>query len=338
MAKKQKRFEKEIPSVFSLFRGIEISDAEMDGVVVFEHGGVTIKSHLSENEKKNNKIDKDKIVNLYYGEVAKTINDEIKVKFTFKPNKFSKRLSQANDVDYYKEFHEKLNDNERVKEALKKNSEYIAFNLMNGRWLWRNKMIAESVKIVITNEKENEKIIIENALDIDNDIMLNENNEIVNNIERNNLKKLAEWIYNGFQTGNNVLKIEAILKVEKYINAYPSELFVPKKKKITSQMDFGKEYYKTPDTNKPALTAEKVWNAIRTYDVWYPEYDEIKEPISIEFKGGSLKFQDAFRNSKSDFRFVLNKFMNDMDLNDEEMLYFVGCLIRGGIIADEKEK
>ena len=337
MAKKIK-FEKEIPSVFSLLRGVEVSDAEIEGVEVFEHGGVTIKSHLTKEEKTQGVNNLEKVANLYYGQVAKTTKNEIKFNFNIKFNKFNDRLYQVNNVDYYNEFNKKVNiENEKIKEALEKNSRYIAYNLINGRWLWRNKFIAEKIKITIKNKETMEEITIDNVLDIENDIKLNEKNGIINEIDTDTLNKVSNWIFEGFKNGKTVLDVTAILKVEKYMNAYPSELFKPEKKKI-GKLEFGKEFYITPDTRKPALTFEKVWNALRTYDVWYTLYKEIPEPLSIEFKGGSLKFQEAFRDEKNDFRFVLNKFMNDMELTDEEMLYFIGCLLRGGIIADEKDK
>ena len=164
----------QIPSVFSLLRCIEASDAAIDGVKIFEHGGVTVKSHLSGDEVNNDVYDSNDAVNLFYGETAKTVSDKVSVKFSLKLNQFGKSLYQTNDVDFYKKFNKKISlENEEVKKAVKKISAYLAFNILNGRWLWRNKFIADKIKISIDDD-----ISLEDIVYIDNDIRLNENNEI----------------------------------------------------------------------------------------------------------------------------------------------------------------
>ena len=326
----------QIPSVFSLLRCVEVSDAVIDGVKIFEHGGVTVKSHLSNEEVNNDAYDANNATNLYYGEVAKTVTDKVTVTFSLKLNQFGKSLYQTNDVEFYKNFNEKISlKNERIEKAVKKISSYLAFNILNGRWLWRNKFIADKISISVDND-----IKLDDIIHIDNDIKLNENNEIVNDLsekEKEALNQLSNKIFEGFRNGETVLNIKAELNAREYMNFYPSEVFNPAPKKI-GQLKFSKEYYKTPDTHKPALTFEKVWNALRTFDVWYKDYENVKEPISIEFKGGNIKFQKLFRDNKSDFRFYLKKFMADEEMNENELLYFTACVIRGGIIADEKEE
>lgn len=325
----------QIPAIFSLLRCVETSDAIIDGVKIFEHGGVTVKSHLSNEEVNNDSYDVNNAMNLFYGEVAKTVSDKVSVKFSLKLNQFGKSLYQTNDINFYKEFNKKISlENEKIKEAVKKISNYLAFNILNGRWLWRNKLTADKISISIDD------INIEDIIHIDNDIKLNENNEIINDLsneEREILNRLSAKIFKGFQEGGRVLNIKAELNTREYMNFYPSEIFNPNPKKI-GQLTFSKEYYKTPDTNKPALTFEKVWNALRTFDVWYADYDKVKEPISIEFKGGNIKFQKLFRNNKNDFRLYLKKFMTDEEMKEDDLLYFTACIVRGGIIADEKAK
>ena len=326
----------QIPSVFSLIRGVEVSDAVIDGVKIFEHGGVTVKSHLSNEETNNDVYNVNNAMNLFYGEVAKTITDKVTVVFSLKLNQFGKSLYQTNDVEFYKSFNEKISlKNEKIEKAVKKISSYFAFNILSGRWLWRNKLTADKIGISVNNN-----VKLDDIIHFDNNIKLNENNEIINGLsekEKEMLNQLSDKIFKGFQNGETVLNIKAELNTREYMNFYPSEIYNPAPRKI-GKLTFSKEYYKTPDTHKPALTFEKVWNALRTFDVWYKDYENVKEPISIEFKGGNIKFQKLFRNSKDDFRIYLKKFMADEEMNENELLYFTACIIRGGIIADEKSE
>jgi len=331
----------EIPKVFSMQRLVELSDAEMDNVAIFEKGGRTVKSHLSLEEQKKLKEGEednlqDKIVNLYYGEVAKATDDEVIVSFDMKINHFENNLTQINDVNFYEIFKDKINtQNPDILNALKKISKYIAYNIMNGRWLWRNKAVADKITLDVDG------FILDNIMNIPNDIVLDKNNEIAVNLseeEKVFLDRLAEKIYNGWTNNGATFKVKAILKVSKNRNIYPSELFEPNPKKLNAKTDMkmSKTYFRTPE-GKPAITFEKVWNAIRTFDVWHLKYQEVKEPISIELKGGTLKFLQMFRNSKTDFRHFLLEYLSNNKLKEEDLLYMVSCIIRGGMLATEKE-
>ena len=83
-----------------------------------------------------------------------------------------------------------------------------------------------------------------------------------------------------------------------------------------------------------ALRDQKVSNALRTIDTWYPEYASFGRPIPVEPNGANLEYQRFFRNGRQASAFELVKKLNLLDPASLEGLFVTASLIRGGVFSE----
>jgi len=78
---------------------------------------------------------------------------------------------------------------------------------------------------------------------------------------------------------------------------------------------------------------------LRTLDTWYPEYEEIGEPIAVEPQGASLSMMRFLRakEHKRSSAFELFKRLNQIDPNSAEGMYCVASLMRGGVFGESEK-
>ena len=93
-----------------------------------------------------------------------------------------------------------------------------------------------------------------------------------------------------------LLKIEAYALVGKAQEVYPSEELVLDKGKG----DKSKILYQVNDV--AAMHSQKVGNALRTIDTWYPEFEDKQMAIAIEPYGAVTNLGKAYRTSKRETR------------------------------------
>jgi CRISPR-associated protein Csy3 len=118
---------------------------------------------------------------------------------------------------------------------------------------------------------------------------------------------------------------------------YPSQEFVGGSKSKDKDSK-GKVLYSVNDV--AALHSQKIGNAIRTIDTWYPECDELDiGPISVESYGSMTTISKAFRDpeSKKDFFTLFDKFALGQKIETEDELYVMAMLIRGGLFGKKKK-
>ncbi len=355
---------RKLPSVLSFLKSVDVTDCVIDGVKIIEKGTRTLQAQEG-GKKEGNKSSGDGVTALIVQEFCKALGDEVKFSFHMRVFPFNKeKLFQISleskdnkdkdsNIEFMKRFEEIIDyiKNTDKNELLRKNADYIAFNILNGRWLWRNRDLSDNITVRVFEEDEKEPLVEVNDVQyITKDIILDENNEIdyeKTGMSRNKLKvlsdKILEMMVDEGEDGRN-LYIEAVLEVVEGQNMFPSQLFNPIEETI-GESPVSRRFYKTitkDDENIPAISSEKLWNAIRTYDVWYNNYSVIKEPISIEFLGTNIKYQTSFRKSDEYFSTILfdatigNK--NFKDLSEEKCLFFTACLIRGGALTITKDK
>ena len=90
------------------------------------------------------------------------------------------------------------------------------------------------------------------------------------------------------------------------------------------------------DMGRAALRDQKIGNAIRTIDTWYPGY--AGEAIAIEPNGASLEFSTVFRDKKTDFKEYL-KLVDELTPGktfDPRAAFLIGLLIRGGVFSEKQ--
>ena len=212
-----------------------------------------------------------------------------------------------------------------------------ARNLANGRWLWRNRMVAS--RVTVTATAGDAEALRFDALGIP----LNRFEGYSADEERLALALLA-----GLQ-GTNHSGIEIEARVEMgfggSFEVYPSQNYLEEKSK-----GFARSLYclGTPQPKgdsgvrqmgQAALRDQKVANALRTFDTWYPSFDDVRRPIAIEPNGASLEAQSFYRpvnSAASAFRLMGR--LNEVDAASADGMFMLACLIRGGVYSGGKSK
>ena len=194
-----------------------------------------------------------------------------------------------------------------------------ANNIASGRFLWNNRVGAESIKILVKHKN--------------GDLEFNGYNYKLNQFEilplsEDNLNRLISIIQNGL-SGNTFeyLEIFAYAKLGFGQRVWPSQemiLNIPKgeKSKILFQLN-----------NCAGIHSEKIGNALRTIDTWYKESDN--DPIAVEPFGSVPTKGDAFRKSRIDFYTLLENWIKQKDITADEQHYIVAVLIRGGVFGEK---
>ena len=214
----------------------------------------------------------------------------------------------CNEPDFEKSIKNKVN---QFKEdtQVKMLADRYAYNIANGRFLWRNRVCAEKVEIHVNS-----------------DIVFNSYDFSLNNFDKNcddsDLKKLSNIFQQGLNGENDftLIKVIAYVKLGDGQHVFPSqEMNMKEKGKILFQLD-----------NCAAMHNVKIGNAIRTIDDWYKE---AKGPIAIEPFGSVTQRGQAYRKSKDDLYTLMINWVKDEKISDDAMNFVVANLIRGGVFS-----
>ncbi len=256
--------------------------------------------------------------------------DTLKVLFTLKILGNLETPSACNNADFAKSYHEAVRqyiDNEKFSELAKR----YASNIANARFLWRNRVGSEHVEVIVKvlNDGFNDHLFTFNAFDFS-----------LKNFECQNdeLARLAAYISKALsgELPFLLLEVTAYAKVGLAQEVYPSEELVLDKGKG----DKSKILY---DLNGiAAMHSQKIGNAIRCIDTWYPEYHGVGTgPIAAEPYGSVTNLGTAYRNpkNKADFFTLFDKFSRGEALNSkEDEHYVIAVLIRGGVFGESTKE
>ena len=202
-----------------------------------------------------------------------------------------------------------------------------ACNLANGRFLWRNRIGAEQVEVRVARlqggSMSNEWVF--DALSFSLLQMSAPTSEV------GKLQELAELIEAGLLGNEHVLlRITAFMRLGSGQEVYPSQELILDK----SASKKSKTLY---DLNGiAAIHSQKIGNALRTIDIWYPEAAS-NGPIAIEPYGSVTTQGRAYRQPKEKMDFY--NLLDDWVLKDkvpdvEQQHYVIATLIRGGVFGD----
>ncbi|AKJ41957.1 type I-F CRISPR-associated protein Csy3 [Pragia fontium] len=242
-------------------------------------------------------------------------NDTLVVKWSLKVLPFTGKPCVCNDANYQNKLEQTLKtyiDKVGFDELAKR----YASNIANGRFLWRNRMGAEFIDVVV--KAEGEKPLTFKAKDYSLMSFDKPDGE---------LEKLANWIKQGLSGEKFVLlHIEAYAKVGSGQEVYPSqELILDKGRK-------SKTLYQIDEA--AAMHSQKISNALRTIDTWYPD---AQFPIAVEPYGSVTSMGTAFRQpkAKADFYTLFDAWvLKDQELTLEQRHYVAAILIRGGVFGE----
>ena len=248
--------------------------------------------------------------------------DTLKLNFTVKVLGNIEIPSACNNAAF-KASYEKAAKNYVAQEGFKELANRYALNLANGRYLWRNRLGAEAIEVAINVAGED---LVFNALDYS-----------LKSFDKSDSKveQLAAHIANALsgKTPYMLITVSAYAKVGKAQEVYPSEELVLDKGKG----DKSKILYAVKDV--AAMHSQKIGNALRSIDTWYPDYIDPEKSagsIAIEPYGAVTNLGIAFRNprQKNDFYTLFDRFALGESLETKEQEHYVmAVLVRGGVFG-----
>lgn len=245
-------------------------------------------------------------------------NDTLIVSWTCKVLPFDGKPNVCNDQAYQSKLLATV-QGYLQEHGVKELAHRYATNIANARWLWRNRVGAEKITVSVTYK----------IADKEHTLTFDAKNISVHDFETNNaeLATLANWIEQGLTNQAFVIlniKAEAIVGYGQEV--YPSQELILDTGKTKS-----KELYKIND--KAGMHSQKISNAIRTIDTWYPD---AKFPIAIEPYGAVTTMGVAFRQpkQKQDFYSLFDNWvLKDDKPSVENQHYVMAVLIRGGVFG-----
>ncbi|NRN26940.1 type I-F CRISPR-associated protein Csy3 [Photorhabdus heterorhabditis] len=250
--------------------------------------------------------------------------DTLKVSFTLRVLGNLSTPSVCNDQDYQVALANIIN-RYIAEHGFKTLAARYAENLANGRFLWRNRVGAEEIKVRVKGKGS--KWWEFNS----EDYSLREFSQV-----ESDLAELAAEIEEGLSgNGSTFFNVEAFIRLGHGQEIFPSQELVldsnSKKSKVLYQVN-----------GIAALHSQKVGNALRTIDTWYPDAFELGlGPIAVEPYGSVTSRGKAYRQPKAkmDFYTLLDNWVVKGKAPEEveQQHYVMAILIRGGVFGEKGE-
>jgi CRISPR-associated protein Csy3 len=204
-----------------------------------------------------------------------------------------------------------------------------AMNIANARFLWRNRVGAENIEVHVNalNKGSEQSWVFDSTKFSTREFKFDDEQ----------VETLAQRIATALSSENDFLMLEitCFAKVGKAQEIYPSEELVldkgkGKKSKVLYSVD-----------SIAAMHSQKIGNALRTIDTWYPDFGDPENsagPIAIEPYGAVTNLGKAFRHptkDKKDFYTFFDKFARGGKLGRiEDEHYVMAVLVRGGVFGE----
>jgi CRISPR-associated protein Csy3 len=257
--------------------------------------------------------------------------DTLQVRFTLRVLGGAGTPSACNNADYQSKLFSTL---QQYKDELgfADLAQRYAHNLANGRFLWRNRMGAEQIEIHVRHLQQGEAVkhwtfdamsFSLRSFDAPSDAA-------------NAVTELAEVIKRGLD-GNEF----ALLEITTYARMGDGQEVYPSQELILDKGDKKGQKSKTLYNvdNVAAMHSQKIGNALRTIDTWYPNPDgEELGPIAVEPYGSVTSQGRAYRQPKQkmDFYNLLDRWvLKDEPPAPEQQHYVMANLIRGGVFGEK---
>jgi CRISPR-associated protein Csy3 len=327
-AKQTKTTALALPSVLAFSRKLEVSDALMTSGLWTNIDQSDPWQPIALHEKRNRatksqygaKDEEKSEPNLSWGDDATLPHDSdtLRVKFTLKTLGQLEEPTACNTPEFEEQI-KQIVKAYRNEHQFKELATRYANNIVNGRFLWRHRVGAESVRIKVKHGTETWSF---NSYDYS----LNEF-RVLPDDNSHPFAQLITVVQNGLQgDGFEYLEITAFAKMGFGQHVWPSQEMVmnpPKDKKTKFLFQLG---------GCAAMHSEKIGNALRTIDTWYNE-DTNARAIAIEPYGSVTSRGEAHRIAKNDFYTLFHKWLKDGEIPAEQQHYVIATLIRGGVFG-----
>ena len=252
--------------------------------------------------------------------------DTLKVVFTLRVLGGTGKPSACNDADYLN----KLLDTVRGyvdTQGFDELGRRYAFNLANGRFLWRNRIGAEQVEVRVAHLVGG---IPQQAWTFDA-LALPLRSFDAPSESHPALEGLARLVANGLAGQQHVLlQVTAFVRIGCGQEVFPSQELILDR----GRGDKSKTLYEV--NGVAGIHSQKIGNALRTIDTWYEGADEMG-PIAVEPYGSVTTQGKAYRQPKQklDFYSLLdNWIIKDQTPPAEQQHFVIATLVRGGVFGE----
>ncbi|WP_417614937.1 type I-F CRISPR-associated protein Csy3 [Oceanisphaera sp.] len=217
------------------------------------------------------------------------------------------------------------------KEGFKELARRYAINIANARFLWRNRVGVEQleVQVKVLNKGQEQSWTFDATQYSTRHFDYGDQQ----------IQALTDNIAQALSGGDSclMLEISTFAQLGKAQEVYPSEELVldkgkSKKSKVLYQVQ-----------GHAAMHSQKIGNALRSIDTWYPAFDDAEQsagPIAIEPYGAVTNLGTAFRTpkEKQDFYSHFDKWARGEELpRVEDEHYVMAVLVRGGVFGESEK-
>ncbi len=252
--------------------------------------------------------------------------DTLRVRFTLRILGGAGVPSACNNADY----HQQLQGVVRgyVEEhGFGELSRRFACNLANGRFLWRNRVGAEQVEVAVAHLRDGKA-----AAQWTFDALRHSMHDLAAPAaDASAVKELAEVIAAGLDGNSHVLlQVTAFVRIGAGQEVFPSQELILDR----GRGDKSRTLYDVDDV--AAIHSQKIGNALRTIDTWYPDSAD-NGPIAVEPYGSVTTQGKAYRQpkEKKDFYNLLdNWIIKDKAPEADQQHFVIATLIRGGVFGE----
>lgn len=254
--------------------------------------------------------------------------DTLKLNFTIKVLGGVEKTSACNNAVFNKSYHE-IAKKYIEAEGFKELAWRYAVNIANGRYLWRNRVGAEKIEVVVSADGKQWAFdaLSFSLRDFESD--------------SEDVRELACLIADALcgKLSYLLITVDAYALIGKAQEVYPSEELVLDKGNNAKNKK-SKILYAVNGT--AAMHSQKIGNAIRTIDTWYLEFETADiGPIAIEPYGAVTNLGRAYRTpkDKTDFYTLFDHYaLGGILANKEQEHYVMAVLVRGGVFGQSSRE
>lgn len=250
--------------------------------------------------------------------------DTLMARFTLRVLGGAGTPSACNNADYQAKLKQVVRDYVAAHGFRELASRY-AHNLANGRFLWRNRVGAEAVEVRVRLMEQGEAAKSWTFDAFEQSLRKFEGGK--------GIDELGNLIADALEGERHLLlEVVAFVRVGAGQEVFPSQELILDR----SRGDKSKTLYSVGDV--AAIHSQKLGNAIRTIDTWYPQPEEGDlGPIAVEPYGSVTTQGKAYRQPKQkmDFYSLLdNWLLKDKEPETEQQHFVMATLIRGGVFGE----
>ena len=255
--------------------------------------------------------------------------DTLKVSFSLRVIGNVGKPFACNDPDFTIAIGEKMNAYKKDAKGFETLALRYAYNIANGRFLWRNRVCAEKSMIKVKTDSSQDALTFNPQVFSLNDFTTKEDDA-----DLQTLKKAILSGLNGDENTFSFIEVDAYVKLGSGQHVFPSqEMNMNEKKKVLFSLPVRLD----GDVKEcAAIHNVKIGNAIRTIDNWYKGAEF---PIAVEPYGSVTQMGQAYRKNEKegDLYSLMIKWLNEKTVEPDEKNFVVGNLIRGGVFGKKAE-